>query len=126
MDLNFKDPEQIKQLISLLQNLLPSEETEKPEESEQFSTKIKTKTRSSKNKEKNNNKFLSMPERNMHKEDIEIDKKLSVNPPTPRTRKFEPIDARCRVCGKTEKVNPSIVSDSDRYKCNKCSSSAGG
>lgn len=126
MDLNFKDPEQIKQLISLLQNLLP-EENKEEEEEEEFSSKIKTKTRSSKSKNNAKNKFLQMPERNMHKDDIEIDKKLAVNAPTPRTRKFEPVNVRCRVCGKQEKVNPGIVADSvDRYKCNKCAGSAGG
>jgi len=124
MDLNFKDPEQIKQLITLLQNLLPSEEAQ-PEEFS--SSKIKTKTRSTKTKHNNENKFLKMSERNMHKEDIEIDRKLSVAGPTPRTRKFEPVSVQCRVCGKKEKVNPSIIADSvERYKCNKCSGSAGG
>ena len=121
MDLNFKDPEQIKQLMSLLESLLPQEKT-----TEDFSPNIKTKTRSSKSTQ-SNNKFLSMPESKMHKEDIEIDKKLSVNAPTPRTRKFEAVETTCRVCGKKEKVSPNLIVDSiDRYKCNKCSGSAGG
>ena len=72
------------------------------------------------------NKFLDMPEKDMHKADSAIDKKLSVHPPTPRNRKFAKIDVACRTCGKQEKVNHSIVPEQlDRYKCNKCSSSSG-
>lgn len=123
MDLNINDPEQIKALISVLQNMLPKEKTDTEQ-----SSKIKTKTRSAKKQELSNNKFLDMPERNMHKSDSAIDRKLSINPPTPRTRKFEPINVRCRVCGKSEKVSPRMLADSDtdRYKCNKCAAAAGG
>jgi len=38
------------------------------------------------------------------------------------------IEVRCRTCGKTEKVSPALVvkdEDGFRYKCNKCSCSAG-
>lgn len=38
------------------------------------------------------------------------------------------IEVRCRSCGKTEKVSPLLVykdEDGFRYKCNKCSCSAG-
>lgn len=38
------------------------------------------------------------------------------------------IEVRCRTCGKTEKVSPLFVykdEDGYRYKCNKCSCSAG-
>ncbi len=122
MDLDIKNPEQIKQLIALLQNLLPEDNDQEHTES-----KIKTKTRSAKNRPKQKNKFLDMPEMKMHKDDSKIDEKLSVAPPTPRTRKFNPIDVKCRVCGKQEKVSPSVIPESvDRYKCNKCSGSAGG
>lgn len=126
MDLNFSDPEQIKQLISALEKLLPNNSEE--EENDDFSSKIKTKTtRAKSNKKKNSNKFLGMPEMRMHKEDSLIDKKLIKAPPTPRTRKFEPINVQCRVCGKKEKVSPSVIPESiDRYKCNKCSGAAGG
>jgi hypothetical protein len=66
-----------------------------------------------------------MPERNMHKSDTKIDKKLNKYPPTPRNRPFKAIDVVCRICGKKESVNPKIIPESaDRYKCNKCSSSA--
>lgn len=127
MDLNISDPEQIKKLIAVLQQLLPPENKE-DEDDEQMSSKIKTKTRRSGNKnKKNSNKFLNMPEMRMHKEDCAVDQKLAKSPPTPRTRRYEPVEVRCRSCGKKEKVNPNIIPESvDRYKCNKCSAMAGG
>jgi hypothetical protein len=66
------------------------------------------------------NKFLEMPESNMHKEDIAFDKRVSKFPPTPRNRSFGYLQVKCRVCGKTEKVSPSLVDSMERYKCNKC------
>lgn len=119
MDLNIENPEQIKQLIAMLQNMLPKEE--------ETNSVIKTKSvRTSSKKKQLKNKFLDMPEKDMHKADSVIDKKLAVHPPTPRNRKFSKIDVKCRTCGKYEKVNPSIVPEQiDRYKCNKCSSSSG-
>lgn len=125
MDLNISDPEQIKKLISALQQLLPKDNTDDDEEPP---SKIKTKTRRSGNKsKKSSNKFLSMPEMRMHKDDCAIDKKLAKSPPTPRTRQYEPVKVKCRSCGKEEKVNPNIIPEStDRYKCNKCSGMAGG
>jgi len=66
-----------------------------------------------------------MPEARMHKEDTAIDKKLIVSPPTQRNRSYKPVKARCRVCGRVESVNPSLVDSADRYKCNRCSASAG-
>jgi hypothetical protein len=67
-----------------------------------------------------------MMEKRMHMEDIEIDKKLIVQPPVPRARPFNLVTAICRVCGKKETVNPVLITDSlDRYKCNKCSGAAG-
>jgi len=126
MDLNNYKPEEIKQLISMLQSMLPTEEKETATEEEHVSP-IKTKT-FSKNKANNQkNKFLDMPEKNMHKADCLIDKKLASAPPTPRTRKFVPMNVKCRICGKTDSINPAILHDSpDRYKCNNCSSSPGG
>ena len=131
MEPDISNPEQIKQLITLLQGLLPKEETtvksEKTKKNKQpkLNNNIKTKTRSSKQEEAYN-KFLEMPEMNMHKSDVEIDKKLSRYPPTKRNREYEAIKVTCRVCGKNESINPAILPDSaDRYKCNKCSSSNG-
>ncbi len=126
MDLNFNNPEQIKQLISLLQQMLSSNDNKTKDDEEDFESPIKTKsTRSSKNKNRKN-KFLDMQEKNMHREDIAIDKKLAISSPTPRSREFTAIEVRCRSCGKKEKVSPAIVPDSvDRYKCNNCSTTPG-
>lgn len=129
MDLNdlAKNPEQIKSLIAILQSILPDEsknQTKDPEPKKRSKSKLKTKTRQSGN-EDFENKFLDMPEKDMHKSDSKIDKKLNVHPPTPRTRSFNTVDVVCRSCGKKESVSPQVVPDSvDRYKCNKCSSSA--
>jgi hypothetical protein len=120
------DKEDIKQLIAILQKGLSDdsddddedlEETVKPKETKQKITKTK--------KPKRKNLFESMAESRMHKDDVEIDKKLRVQPPTQRSRNYKPLEGRCRVCGKTEKVNPGLVESVDRYKCNKCSTSAG-
>jgi hypothetical protein len=126
MDLNIDNPEQIKQLISILQSLLPKDIEANNTNSSYTNDAIKTKSTKIP-KTKNNNKFLQMPEKDMHKSDSKIDKKLCINPPCPRNRKYRPLEVKCRGCGKQEKINPSIAPDSiDRYKCNKCSSSAGG
>lgn len=120
LNLNLNDPEQIKKLIAALQGLLPEQEN-----NEEITSKIKTKTTKA-SKKNNKNLFTQMPEKDMHKSDSAIDKKLCINPPTPRSREFVPMDVTCRSCGKHEKVNPAIVPEpKDRYKCNKCSSSAG-
>jgi lysyl-tRNA synthetase class I len=115
MEINNLSPEQIQQMISMLQSMLPTE------------TKPKTKRNNKKNsvttkKPKRHNKFEDMQEFALHKEDCEIDKKLSKFPPVPRTRHFEPISVVCMMCGKSEKVSPNIVDSIDRYKCNKCCS----
>lgn len=116
-------PDQIKSMILLLQKMLPSDSST---ESKEIPEPPKTRNKKTKPKSISNNKFESMPEARMHKEDILIDQKLSVQPPVPRARPFKLTKATCRVCGKQEKVNPVLITDSiDRYKCNKCSSSAG-
>lgn len=93
------------------------------EEDYKFNSKIKTKNINV--KKKTYNKFDSMPEYRMHKEDVEIDKKLNIAPPSQRSRTYKPVDARCRVCGRVESVNPALVDSSERYKCNRCAASAG-
>lgn len=128
MEPDLSNPEQIKQLIAMLQNLLPKEKETVPKKSKpKASSKIKTKTRRLTNKEEQQtNLFLEMPEMGMHKSDTNIDKKLCRHPPTQRNRAYESIKIVCRVCGKSESINPMILPDSsDRYKCNKCSSSSG-
>jgi len=122
MDLNNLNPEQIKSLIGLLSALLPTEEKH---ESDVPNKPTKLKTARSRTKGSSTNKFDKMPERNSHKADVEIDKKLIKYPPTERSRHFQYIEVKCRCCGKTEKVSPALVMEKDRYKCNKCSISAG-
>ena len=126
MDLNdlSQNPEQVQQLIALLQKLLPQapQAENKP---------IKKEIKPRKNKPAKNtgslNKFDSMADKHLHKEDAAIDKILSQSPKTPRVRKFQPIDVICRACGKKESINPSLMREAlDRYKCNKCSTIAAG
>ena len=117
-------PEQIQQMIAMLQNMLPGNNEEPTEEEKPSSSPIRTVDR--KPKPSTVNKFDQMMEANLHKEDIEIDKKLAKYDPTPRVRRFKPLDVVCRVCGKRESVSPNLLSDSpDRYKCNNCSRGAG-
>lgn len=121
----------IKQLIAILQRGLISDSDESSEEiEEQPAQHTKKATRAKTNKElkkpKRINKFDQMMEKTMHKNDAQIDKLLNVHPPSIRTREFEPIRVQCRVCHKTEEINPSLVLDSpSRYKCNKCSGAPG-
>jgi hypothetical protein len=134
------DPQQIQQMILLLQAMLPkpspdntntnSQETSfevaKTPKATKSSRPRKSSEGATSSKPVRPNKFEDMPEINMHKEDIALDKKLSVLPPVPRARKFSKVSAICRVCGKKEEVNPALITDSiDRYKCNKCSTGAG-
>lgn len=121
------DNDDIKQLIAILQkgltNDTPEDTTDKP-------VRKKTRTKSKQKTVKADkpirvNMFDKMPESRMHKEDVQIDKKLIKSPPTPRRDAFKPLKIACRVCGKTEAVDPSIIESVDRYKCNKCAISAG-
>lgn len=122
-------PEQISQMIALLQSMLPQQKSrvsDENNESEAISASpIKTKT----NKRTPGNfanKFDSMMEAQLHKSDIAIDKALSVYAPTPRSRKFEPVSVKCRVCGRAEEINPNLLSEArERYKCNACARSPG-
>lgn len=122
MGLNNDD---IKQLIAILQRGLSDGTTE---EAPVVKTKTPKKTKKesgTRSKQQRVNYFDSMKEKELHKEDILIDKKLIKNPPTPRRDKFEPLKIRCRVCGQTEAVDPSMIDTADRFKCNKCAITAG-
>lgn len=138
------NPEQIKNLISLLQSMLPdtsdqtpttskkskkksvkSQYQENEDSTSKFNTKIKTKNKRSP-QPSTINKFEKMSEFNMHKDDREVDKKLAKHPPVARTRDFEPVSVICRICGKKEDVSPALVYEGpSRYKCNNCSTQAG-
>jgi hypothetical protein len=120
------DKDDIKALIAILQKGLVDDETTTSKPNKTNTTKksrFKNKKAGTDNSE---NKFCSMPEKDMHKEDIEFDRAVRKMPPTPRNREFKTIEVICRSCGKKEQVNPILVHDSvDRYKCNKCSVGAG-
>jgi len=124
-------PQQIQQMIQLLQSMLPESNSEGAEDAivgertqKKSSGSIKPKLKKNNKKPARENKFDEMSEKFMHKEDIAIDRKLIVQPPVPRARKFKMIQTMCRVCGKKEKVNPMLITESG-YKCNKCSGSPG-
>ena len=116
------DKEDIMALIAILQKGLTDDEPELQYEDEVPKPKKKTKAKNSSKP----NKFDSMGERNMHKSDTEIDKKLwGNNKPSDRGRPSSMISVRCRVCGKNEDVSSGLVDSVERYKCNKCASSSG-
>jgi hypothetical protein len=130
-----KNPDQIKQMIGLLSALLETANTNassigtdieteakpKPLQSKEFNTK-----ETKKKKTTRENKFLSMPEAAMYKEDPELAQKLYKQPPVARSRKPQMVSVTCRVCGKQEKVQSSLLYGGiDRFKCNKCSTTPG-
>tara|TARA_A100001201_G_scaffold141676_1_gene137699 strand:- start:1586 stop:1963 length:378 start_codon:yes stop_codon:yes gene_type:complete len=119
-------PKQIKQMIKMLSAMLP--EDDEPAVEQQSEPQFSNSAIKSKNIDRKSprvNKFEQMAEFNMHKEDVEFDRKVSKLPPVPRTRKYNAINVKCRVCGKEESVSPTLIESVDRYKCNKCSSMAG-
>jgi hypothetical protein len=122
-----EDPEKLKQLISLLSSLLPEDETEEElvDSKKKKSDPIKNNSRKLNTRSARENKFLDMPEANMHKEDCLIDKKLQKYPPSLRNRPVNFVKVKCRVCGKTEEISENVVDSTERYKCNNCSTSAG-
>lgn len=132
------DNEDIKQLIAILQRGLVSDkdvdsdnasdyQSPKPKRGRiKAATNNNTSKKNSRAKEKSINKFDEMMEKNLHKEDLAVDKLLSKYPPTARTREFSPVNVTCRVCGKQESINGSLLTDApNRYKCNRCSKEPG-
>lgn len=120
------DKDDIKALIAILQKGLSDDE----DDSEEVSVPVvKPKIRSSKpsqpKKKKSVNKFDQMAEFGMCKEDVEIDKKIRKPPPSARNRPFDFVKVQCRVCGKKDKIAPTLIESIERYKCNKCSTGAG-
>jgi hypothetical protein len=118
------DNEDIKQLIAILQRGLTNNEDSTDLQKKPIKQKSEPKSKK-KDAPKRENVFDSMPEKRMHQEDIEIDKKLHKHAPTPRRDAFKALQLSCRICGRTEAVDPAIIESADRYKCNKCASSAG-
>ena len=73
------------------------------------------------------NLFLAMPEMNMHKSDVAIDKLLAPEHITDRNRSSSLVNVVCRICGKKEKVSSKLIIDGvSRYKCNDCSARSSG
>jgi len=123
------DKDDIKQLIAILQKgLIDSDSSDDTDNEDEIEEPVKPKRGSvnkKQTKKKNKNLFEQMAENRMHKDDVLIDQKLRKVPPTERARDFKPLVVRCRVCGREEKINPMLVESIERYKCNKCSTSAG-
>jgi hypothetical protein len=122
------DKDDLNNLVTLLGKLVEKlgDSDKKPVEEQQKTTnKKQSKKRTpslktKKQKENFYNKFCDMAESKMHKSDTEIDKKLNRFPPSERTRKYIPVNVVCRVCGRRDQINPSLVDSIERYKCNKC------
>lgn len=120
------NPEQIKQMIEMLKAMLPPADDAATEEDTQPTPKATKQETKKSAKKQFVNKFDTMQEARLHKEDIAVDKALSVYAPTPRTRQFDPVDVTCRVCGRKETINPAILHEApNRFKCNNCSRSPG-
>lgn len=117
------DQDDIKALIAILQKGLTDDED--IEVNPKPVKKNSTKKASTNKKKKTLNKFDSMTEFSMCKEDVEIDRKIKKPPPSLRNRPFDFVSVQCRVCGKQDKVAPSMIESIERYKCNKCATGAG-
>lgn len=120
------DKEDIKTLISILQKLVSDTSSESKPKAKSSKTRTTNKKKPSPPpKNSRENKFESMSELTMFKEDSIIDKQLQKGrSPTPRNRKSPTTPAICRVCGKKDNMVSGLV-ETDRYKCNKCSTTAG-
>lgn len=122
------EPEKIQAMISILQSMLESENNPKEiQDAPQQKAKEVSFVTKKESFASHINKFDKMIEKNMHKEDIAIDQKLNTQPPIARSRTYNPISVKCRVCGKQEQISPQLIpsAELERYKCNKCSSSPG-
>jgi hypothetical protein len=118
--------EDIKQLIAILQKGLTNDASDDNIKATNKAVKpVQKKTKNKVKTQKYINKFDEMLEKNLHKDDIEFDKKVTKLPPVPRTRSFKPIEIQCRSCGKKESVNPNYIDSVERYKCNKCCANPG-
>lgn len=119
------DKDDIKALIAILQKGLVEEDVSEPIPEPEFVQKQTSPKSKPKKKQTTKNLFEQMSEYRMHKDDVAIDKKLNKFPPSQRSRNYKPVNVKCRVCGKSEKISPSLVESVERYKCNRCSTSAG-
>ena len=124
-------PAQIKQMIGMLKAMLPEDKEEAVAVKTDVSPLINPNTPikdagPSYRTGKHNNKFDEMMENKLHKQDTELQKKLSQYPPVPRNRSVSMVKATCRICGKSEEVSASLLYEGEaRYKCNSCSKGSG-
>ncbi len=115
------DPEDI---LGILQEL-KKKKTENSDTDEKFDDPIQTSGKVVK-RDSRPNKFLEMKFSKKEKQQLEEDKLLDQlllknYEPTPRERdKVELIEVRCSVCGKTDRVSPTLVFNKERYRCNTC------
>lgn len=121
-----KNPEQLKQMIGLLSSMLEQAETQDTEDTQSVDNSALKNKRSKKPQGSTINKFDQMPEASMYKENPKIVEKLYSKAPIKRRPKKSLVKVKCRICGKEENISSSLIHGGvDRYKCNKCSSSAG-
>jgi hypothetical protein len=124
-------PAQIKQMIGMLKAMLPEDKEEAVAVKTDVSPLINPNTPikdagPSYRTGKHYNKFDEMMENKLHKQDTELQKKLSQYPPVPRNRSVSMVKATCRICGKSEEVSASLLYEGEaRYKCNSCSKGSG-
>ena len=124
------DTDKLKQLLYAMIETLDGETSESSEKVEETKD-VNPNAQQPKNPRRKRyggeeNLFLSMPEKDMHKADVEIDKKLAPKQLTARNRVSTEMDVRCRICGKEQRVSKSLITDgAHRYKCNDCSRSSG-
>lgn len=119
------DKDDIKALIAILQKGLSDDDDSSENNIEPKPKTNRIRKNTQPKKPKRPNKFENMVEFNMCKEDIEFDKKIKKPPPSIRNRQFNFVKVKCRVCGKEDKVPPTLVDSIERYKCNKCATGAG-
>jgi len=123
-------PAQIKQMIGMLKAMLPEDATavkgtKEPQQTVNKSVPIKNAGPAYRSNQ-HYNKFEDMAEKEMYKQDTEIQKKLSQYDPVPRTRQATMVDAICRICGKTETISAQLLHEgAERYKCNDCARGSG-
>lgn len=66
------------------------------------------------------NQFDSMIEKDAHKDDIAIDKKLAVQSPVPRRNKNMLQDVVCKLCGDEDSVSEKLLDSEGEWTCNGC------
>lgn len=130
------DTDKLKQLLYAMIETLDGDDTQADSQVVEKTTETKPVTQAPKSNNPNvrkrqpygfeENLFLSMSEKDMHKNDVAIDQKLKSSQPVARNRPAALVDVKCRVCGKEESVSSQLIIDGvNRYKCNGCARGAG-